>query len=326
MSAPVEGGATQPGATDGAEVDPPRAGPAARRPAVHERPGAVAAYFGYRALAALLLATPLSVLAAEVAGGYPDGEAVLFAPGGLMLVEVQRLAEVAAAAIAAQLGVGALLAAALGLIPLAALLVALSRGGPLSAPDVGARVARALGPLALLWGVALAAEVAAAALVLMPGVSVCAQLAVAPRTRDLAAAGVAAAALVPVAAIGLLHDVARAAVVGEQRGFYDAVARALAALRAAPLAAAWAYAWRGTLTLAAFAGAAWGVHVAGVTSGPRVAAAFGAHLAALAVAAALRASWLAAALRLLDRAPPCVAQEGEPPADATSSGRADAGA
>ncbi|AUX41349.1 hypothetical protein SOCE26_027590 [Sorangium cellulosum] len=319
----MEGGATHPSAAAGPEVEPQRARPAARRPAVHERPGAVAAYFGYRALASLLLATPLSVLAAQVAGGYPGGDVVLFAPGGLMLVEVQRLAAVAAAALAAQLGVGALLAAALGLIPLAALLVALAREGPLSAHEVGARVARALGPLALLWGVALAAEVAAAALVLMPGMSVCAQLAVAPRTRDLAAAGVAAAALVPVAAIGLIHDVARVAAVGEQRGFYDAVARALAALQGAPLAAAWAYSWRGALTLAAFSGAAWGIHAAGAASGPRVAAAFGAHLAALAVAAVLRASWLAAALRLLDRTAP--SPMAEPPADA-APGRADTGA
>ncbi|WP_437727278.1 hypothetical protein [Sorangium sp. So ce861] len=303
MSGPAEGEAV-PGGAAAAGTDPPRARPAARRPAAHERLGAVALYFGYRALASLVVAAPLSVLAAQVVGDHPRGDAILFDPGGLMLSELVRLGAPAAGALAAQLGAGALLAAALGLVPLAVLLAALSQAGPLSAQAVVGRAARALGPLALLWGVALAAQVTAAALVLLPGTSLCAALFSVPRSRDLAAAAVAAVALAHVAAIGLLHDLARAALVAEQRGFYTAVARGLDALRAAPLAAAWACASRGALAAVAMAGGAWGVHLAGAGTGPRVAAAFAAQLAALAAAAYLRASWLAAALRLVDRAAP----------------------
>ncbi|WP_437592575.1 hypothetical protein [Sorangium sp. So ce1000] len=300
MSAPAERDASDPGSQGAAGIDPPRA----RRPAAHERPAAVALYFGYRAVASLVVAAPLSVFVAQVVGEYPRGDAILFDPGGLMLSELARLSALAAAALAAQLGLGALLAAALGLVPLAVLLAALSQGGPLSAQAVGGRAARALGPLALLWGVALAAQVAAATLVLLPGTALCAELLALPRSRDLAAIAVAAAALVPVGAIGLLHDLARVAVVGEQRGFYTGVCRGLDALRAAPLAAAWACACRGALALLALASGAWGVHLAGASTGPRVAAGFAAELAAFAAAVYLRASWLAAALRLLDRAAP----------------------
>ncbi|WP_437613973.1 hypothetical protein WMF20_13945 [Sorangium sp. So ce834] len=304
MSEPAEEGATVPGGAAAAGADPPSARPAARRPAAHERLGAVGLYFGYRALASLVVAAPLSVFAAQVVGDHPRGDAILFDPGGLMLSELARLGARAAGAFAAQLGGGALLAAALGLVPLALLLAALSQPGPLSAQAVGGRAARALGPLALLWGVALAAQVTAAALVLLPGTKLCAALFSVPRSRDLAAGAVAAVALAHVAAIGLLHDLARAALVAEQRGFYTAVARGLDALRAAPLAAAWACASRGALAAVALAGGAWGVHLAGAGTGPRVASAFAAQLAALAAAAYLRASWLAAALRLVDRSAP----------------------
>ncbi|WP_437736552.1 hypothetical protein [Sorangium sp. So ce1335] len=300
MSAPAEEGAPA-GEGASAEAAVPAGEGAPRRPAAHERLGAVALYFGHRAIASLVVATPLSVLAADLVGGYPRGDAILFDPGGLMLTELGRLAAVAAASLTAQLGLGALVAAALGLVPLAVLLAALTQGGPLSAQTVGARAARALGPLTLLWGVALAAQVAAAALVLLPGMQLCAELLVLPRTRDIAAIAVAAVALVPVAAIGLLHDLARVALVDDQRGFHAAASRGLATLQAAPLAAAWAWAWRGALAVVALACGAWAIHLAGVGTGPRVAAAFAAQLAALAVAAYLRASWLAAALRLSDR-------------------------
>ncbi|XYI01178.1 hypothetical protein ACMHYB_16065 [Sorangium sp. So ce1128] len=305
MSEPAERGAMAEGPpASAAEADPPRAWPAARRPAAHERLGAVALYFGHRALASVVIATPLSVLAAQVVGDHPRGDAILFEPGGLMLTELGRLAAIAAAALTAQLGAGALIAAALGLVPLAVLLAALSQEAPLSAQAVGGRAARALGPLVLLWGAALAAQVAAAGLVLLSGMKLCAELLVLPRSRDLAAVVVAGAALVPVAAIGLLQDLARVALVDEQRGFYAAASRGLATFQAAPLAAAWAWALRGALAAAALACGAWGVHLAGAGAGPRVAGAFAAQLAALAAAAYLRASWLAAALRLSDRAAP----------------------
>ena len=273
-------------------------------PAAWRRPGVIAIYFAYRAVAALLIATPLAVLAGGAVRGYPRGDAVLFEPGALMLIEVGRLAQDAAPALAAQMGGGAILAAALGLLPLAALILALGRPGPLPAALVGGRVARALGPLALLWGVASVAQVAAAGLVTLAASKLVASLALGRRADDLAGLGVAAAALLAAFAVGVVHDLARVSAVHEERGFYTASARALDVARAAPLAAAWACAGRGALAAAAIVGAAALVASVGLASGGHVAFAFAVHHAGLAAAAWLRASWLAAAIRLLERVAP----------------------
>lgn len=289
-----------PGVLAGAGVGPAEERPRSQRhPAAYRHLGAVALYFGYRAIAALLLATPLSLLAARVVGGYPRGDAVLFEPGALMLAEALRTARIAVAPLSAQLGVGAVLAAALGLIPLAALIAALGAEGRPSALAVLGRAARALGPLTLLWGVALAAEVAAFALVFLPGAKLVASLSLDPRARDLAGLGVFAVSLLAAGGVGVLHDLARVAIVDEQRGFYTAVARGLEVLSAAPLAAVWAFTWRGALAVAALAGGALLASVAFVSTAALIVFSFGAPLAALAAASFLRASWLAAALRLL---------------------------
>lgn len=274
------------------------------RPSARRRPGVIAIYFAYRASAALLIATPLAVLAGGAVRGYPRGDAVLFEPGGLMLIEVGRLAQDAAPALATQIGVGAVIAAALGLVPLAALIIALGRPGPLPAALVGSRVARALGPLALLWGVAALAQVAAAGLVMLVGSKLVASLALGRRADDLAELGVVAAALLAAFAVAVVHDLARASAVHEERGFYVAATRALTVARAAPLATAWACASRTALAAAAIVGAVFLVASVGLSSGGRVALAFAVHHAGLAVAAWLRASWLAAAIRLLERVAP----------------------
>jgi len=274
--------------------------PRASRPAAYRRPGMVVVYFAYRAAAALLLAAPASVLAAGVVGGYPRGDAVLFDRGGLMLTEFLRIAEVAGPALAAQAGAGAVLAAALGLVPLAALIVALGREGRLSAAFLMQKIGGALGPLALLWGAAAAAQVAAAGVVLLVGAKLAGGLAPGDRAEDLASIGVIVAALLAVGAVGMIHDVARVSAAHEGRGFYDAAARGLAVSRVAPLGLAWAWAWRGALACAALACAAWVGASIGVSSGGRVALSFGVHHAGLLAASALRASWLAAAMRRLE--------------------------
>lgn len=288
----------------GAETEPETGERARWRPAAWRRPGAVALYFAYRAVAALLIAAPVTALVGEAVGAYPAGDAVLFEPGALMLLEIARLARIAAPALAAQIGAGALIAAALGLIPLAALLVALGRPGPLGAALVGARVARSLGPLVMLWGVAALAEVAAAGLLALLGSKLVAALALSRRADDVARAVVILAALLAAGAVAVVHDLGRIAVVHEERGFYAAAVRALAVARAAPAGAVWACAWRASLGLAAIAGAGWAAGALGVSTGGRVALAFVVHHAGLAAAAFLRASWLAAAIRLLDRTAP----------------------
>lgn len=264
------------------------------------RPGMVALYFGYRALAALLLAAPVSVLVGGMLGEHPRGDAMLFDAGGLMLTEVARLTELAVPALIAQLGIGALLAAALGLVPLAALIIALGREGPLRAGHVAARVGRAIGPLTLLWGVALAAQVAVAGLTTLIGAKLSGALSLSGDAERLGQAIVIAAALLSAGILGVVHDLARVAAAHGGLGFYDAAARALGVVRAAPLAVGWSWGWRAGVAAGAVVLAAWvGLRV-GVASGGKIALAFAVHQAGLLAACWMRASWLAAAIRRVD--------------------------
>src|SRR5262245_39532444 len=102
---------------DDALLDPPRAA----HPLARKRLGLVAFYFGYRFLAGLLVATPMAALFNSVVRDQPRGDAVLFDPGGVMLVEAIRLTSKGASGATSASGSIALFAMFLGLLPFAAL-------------------------------------------------------------------------------------------------------------------------------------------------------------------------------------------------------------
>lgn len=276
------------------EIDPPRSAD----PAAHNRLGLVALLYAYRAIAALLIATPAALLAGEVVAGYPRGDAELFDPGGVMLLEASRLLRPALVPLAVQGGLGALVAALIGLLPLAALITALGHDGKLTARFLAARAVAPLGPLALLWGTALLAQVVAVALVLTIGEQLLAQARLELIHEDLARIGVVGVGLAFGLAIGVVHDLARVLAVLEARGFYSASARALYVMRQAPGRALWAYMWRGALALVALSAAGLFSHRVGLATPRALLMVAVSSQAAVVVAVFLRASWLAAAIRL----------------------------
>ncbi|EYF02041.1 hypothetical protein [Chondromyces apiculatus] len=276
--------------------DPPRT----LHPTARRRPGMVALYFAYRALASLLLALPPSLLAGAYLGHHPRLDAPLFDPGALLLTDLARLTELALPALAAQFGLGALLAAALGLFPLAALLVALGHDGPLRAPFLASRIASALGPLVLLWGVSLLAQLAAGTLTLLLGAQLLDPFALTGPADDLTHLALVALALLAATAVGVIHDLARVAAVHQGLGFLDAATRALALVRTSPGRVTRAWLPCAAPAAALLVAAAWLGARLGLATGPRIALAFLVHQAALFAATWLRATWLAAALRLVD--------------------------
>jgi hypothetical protein len=278
------------------EGDPPRAAdPAARR-----RPGMAALLYAYRAVAALLIATPAALLAGEIVSGYPRGDAELFDPGGVMLVEAARLARRALMPLALQGGLGAIVAALVGLIPFAALVTALGHEGKLSARFLSARAVAPLGTLALLWGSALLAQVGVVGLVAMVSERLLEQAGMDLIREDLARVGVVIVGLAVVLGIGVVHDLARVIAVLDGRGFYMSAARALRVMERAYARALWAYAWRGALAIAALSAAAWVSHRVGLSGSRSFALVALVSQAAVFLAVFLRASWLAAAIRITD--------------------------
>jgi hypothetical protein len=270
------------------------------------RPGVVAATYLLRAAFGVVLAWPVCEIFARRSLAHPRTDAILFDPGGLFLVEAFRLDHAAVLQALRGLSAAAVVVFALGLLPLGALIHALGRGGRLGAADLAAAAMRVFGRFSVL----LALTSLAIAFVVLAAMSLAAAIRarIAPTVSDpsadlsVAAAWLVGAALIAV--IGVVHDLARAAVSQRDVGVMDAVARAVGVVSAHPVVAVFAWAWRAAAGLALVVGAAFATarldveHTAGLVATGLV------HQAAVFAVVALRASWLASAIRLSERVAP----------------------
>ncbi|MFT3771217.1 MAG: hypothetical protein QM820_37860 [Minicystis sp.] len=288
-------------------VDPdlaPADPPLAAAPAAHRRPGLVALLYAYRALAGLVLALPVAAAVGALSGDYPRGQAVLFDPGGLMLLESIRLLRRTLPAVGYALGPGVVIATAFGLFPLALLIAGLGQSGRLSAAFLTARAWAHAGTLALMFGLGALAQVLAVVVVSLVGFKIVAATRVAPPGEDLASLAVVAVALLAAAVLGVVRDLAYVAAVHGGHRFYTATSRALRCLIQAPARTLFAWSSRAILGLAILAFAAWAAPAARNASTAAVFLAVIFHQFALAAGAFLRASWLASGIRLLDLTAP----------------------
>jgi hypothetical protein len=196
-----------------------------------ERPVAVTLYFAFHAAAALLVSLPATALVGGTGiGRFPEGDRLLFAPGGLVASEVVRLVAPALPAhLSSSLGMVAVLGALL-VVPYAALLVALTRRERGSQASLWGRALRHVPALIALSGMGLAAQtfVVTAALTLagalrdsMDGVT--------GRSADLAWLAAVSAGLALSLGVGIVRDLGRAAAV---RHALDAKSALLAGLHA----------------------------------------------------------------------------------------------
>jgi hypothetical protein len=204
---------------------------------VWSRPGAVAGWWAFRLVAAWLLVTPLADTLAAPTADLLRGDAVLFDAGGAYLLEALRHAQ-------AQLAAGTrrslwtlLLVGAASLIPLCAVLVALSHRGRLHTGNFSQLTARHLPAFVMLAGLTLLAQ----AVVLLGIALVMAAIrdplyrALTPRSADLGTLAIAAVGVALVVGLGLVQDLARASVVRHDVGGRTALTVALGTLRRRPL-------------------------------------------------------------------------------------------
>jgi hypothetical protein len=273
------------------------------------RPGALILLWAWRYFAAWLIATPIvDAIAATGIGRHPRGDAPLFEPGGLYLFEVARLLLNALSAVAETTVMLLMVAGFAGLVPLAALLVALSHEGRLRFLPWATRAIAHFPAFALLCGATWLAQgaILVVAALIFSGVRAALGPRVEERTADLSALAAGGAVLLSAILLSVLHDLARAAVV--RRELRAGAALALGVRVAKHRAGKTAIAWLGpaVLSLLSVVVAALLVDRLAVDRGGsgRVTSAWIVHqLAALALVA-LRAAWLSAALRLVDAAGP----------------------
>jgi hypothetical protein len=290
-------------------IEPPRA----ERPAAFRRLGLVALYFAYLLIASSLIAGPFVALVSSTVANDPRGDAVLFDPGALMLVEALRLAARGAVGALTASGWNAIFATFLGLLPFAALIAGLGRQGRLSAGYLAARAVRPIGTLALLWGVGLVAQVIFGGLTGLVGAKIIKQLHLSIVGEDIGRVVLAGVTLLVVLTVGVVRDIAAVAAVNDGSGLYTSVVRALRVTIGAFGRVAFAYASRGVLGRGAIVAAS--PLIAWISRGedPAFGIPFLIHQAAIVFGVFMHASWLAAAIRLLDRVAPVPVPRAPPP-------------
>lgn len=268
------------------------------------RPGGVLAFWALKLLVAWILAAPLAgALGGTGIARFPGGDARLFAPGGMYLMDALRLGLGSLAEGFQNTIWFALFLGYLCLLPLAGLLYALCHGGRLRPGDVAREAFEQFPRFTLLAGLTLLVQAAIA----LAGVLVLSILhahiyqSLDVRRADLTLLGVTGVFVVVALGAGLLQDLARAALVRHGGGLRDALHSALHTAKAGPLAALGAWLVPCIWSIAAVAVGALVVgrlHVE--RSGTaRVLAVLGVHQLVALSLVALKAQWLAAALRLV---------------------------
>jgi hypothetical protein len=193
---------------------------------------------------------------------------------------------------------------AFGLLPLGALMYALGRGGPIRASEMASAAVRFFARLSVLLVVATLGT--AFAVVASFALATALKTKVAPGLSDPAGDGLVAGAwlvgAVVVAVIGVVHDLARAAVTQRDLAAADAVRVAMRAAAGRPVAAFVGWAWRSAAGAMLVVAAAMATAAVGNDRFAALGAVVFLHQACVLGIVALRASWLACAIRLSEAA------------------------
>jgi len=264
-------------------------------------PGAIAAMWGGQAVLGLVVALPAACVVSRAFGADPRGDATLWDAGGHPLLVLLSRDSHAIGAELCLTSIALVFAAVIGLLPMAALMVAMvSRtSGRCTVAYAAARSVRAFPALAVLLGVALLAQGATvgAAWVSAKVVDLCVREASSEAGADL----IEAMVLLPFApllgALAVVHDLARAAAVRFRMGAFGAASLAFHALRRSAWSTAWGYTWRQVASLSAVLAGAVAAGALGGRRGGALVILTVVHQTVIGSRVALRASWLAQALR-----------------------------
>jgi hypothetical protein len=269
-------------------------------PRASKRPGLVFALYAYRAVAALLIALPATALLSGGTASAPRGQAELFDPGAVMLLESVRFARRGLGAVTWSAGAIALLALLGSVIPLGALLAGISSEERPSIGFLAERAFKHAGTLALVLALGAMSQLTVIGLTLVLGGKVLGALSIVPPSEDIVFLLVVLVALALAAVVGVVRDLACVAAVRDELRLYSAGVAAFRSARRSLGRAIGAWAWRaalGTLGVVVVAVAAPPI---AATSPVATAVSTVLHQLAILGATVAHASWLAAAMRIHD--------------------------
>ncbi|MCA9594150.1 MAG: hypothetical protein KC776_12590 [Myxococcales bacterium] len=274
---------------------------------VLRRPRAVALSWAVRMLFSLLLALPLwQLVVGSGMADHPDGDAILFRDGGLHLAELVRLTLPELHALARSAPGLFVVLGLVSLLPLAALFVSLDSDERLSTRAWIGDAAACLPRFTFVAGFCLLVQALLSFVTLTVAVQVREAVAdpTTPRSADAWGVGIALFGFFLVALIGVLADLARAAIVRRDARALEALGIAINALTRRPFATLSSWATPGAWSLVFVLTAAWIVGRVDVSHGGlgRIATVAVVHQLTLVALIVLRGAWLNRALILTDHA------------------------
>jgi hypothetical protein len=269
------------------------------------RPGAVVAIWAWETVLGIVGSWSTVALVRGAYGRHPAGDATLWDPGALPLLGMlMREANGVRGALGAA-GAMLVLAAFAGLVPLAALMVSMANAtrdgrGIGTAPTIEGAIRRfrPFATMLLITGIGQVLAVAMAVLFGQGARGWTSGWLGEARSQEV---GIAVGTIPALAAVamGLVQDLGRAAVVRLDVDAVRALVLGARALRSAPVALPWAWAWRLFASLAPVAFVAALAERLGGRAGWALVVLALLHQVVVLVRVALRASWLAKALRTM---------------------------
>lgn len=271
-------------------------------------PRAVLGVWAWESVLALLASWPAAALVRSVYGSDPRGDAPLWAPGGHALLDfvLHEQHGVRAATTGATLVL--VVGAVAGLVPMAALMTSLAyatrerrAAGFVRCVSEGLRLFRPMLVLLVVAGLAQGFVVGIGAGI-GALVESSAHAGMGEARADQLQGLVLALFLLAASAVGVAHDLARAAVVRFDVPGVRAVVLGVRTLRLSPLPLWWSWAWRALASVAPVVAVAGVAGRLGARGGAALFFLFVLHQSVVLARVAFRASWLAKALRAVDGA------------------------
>jgi hypothetical protein len=278
--------------------------------AIHARlhPWALAGVWAWESGLALVASWPAASLVQAAYGSDPRGDAPLWDAGGHALLDFVWHERHAVSALTRAAAFSLAVSLVAGLVPLAALMTAMAyetrdgrRAGLARSLAAGVRTFPPFAVLLVLFGVAqgLVAGAGVGAATLVEGL---ARVRLGEAPAQLLEASVTVPFLLGASVVGVVHDLARVAVVRSGVGGLRGAVLGARAFRSAAFALWWAWAWRAACATAmVMVGAAAASRLGGRGGVALVGLAL-VHQLAVFARVALRASWLGRGLRARARA------------------------
>jgi len=270
------------------------------------RPRALFAVWAWESVLALVGSLPAVALVRAAYGRHPEGDSPLWDPGSLPLLALLSREANGVRAANATAAVVLLLGAVLGLVPMAALMISISTATREGRPIGGARTAlgalQSFRPLFFLLVMIGAAQgvVVATAFLLGYGIESWATSSLGEALAQQVAVVFGGVVALGAVALGVVHDLARAAVVRFEAGAMTALTVGARALGRAPVAVGWSWIWRALAAIAPVVAVALLAGRIGGRGGVALVVLACLHQSVVVARVALRASWLAKAIRVVD--------------------------